>query len=432
MVMMLSFGAILTIAMVVFAGYGVLYWLFGGSRAASTSRVVETRKSSMPAWLTPVVLVGLVVLGLRAGMQFWFVTLGSVFAVVMLVKLNILSFASDSRPAASTPPPLPRDGRFQNATHHTRLQPSQAKSGFGAFAAFATAILVVGFTVFSVYIVREDRIRSPRALEMVAIDEWSGAIREAQVEMKQGMHEFKKELHLGAREIAQAAKESTRVVIKQQSPPSPVQAPTPPVVTPAIPPTQPERIDRVLGRNNVTIVETPKKSKKAPKPAPAPAPQVREPALRIDFDKSPTELADLGTDKSPNGLYIVLTDPKDPMDDYQAAFQRALALLKNHLIAKHPGLQGRQDSLNLPSFAWCEANGLIHKRSEPVENVGVLALGTNFSPKAMDLAYNYHLGCERTREAAKGYFGGLLVLGGLGLLLRIGTGIRPKAPVPSA
>jgi hypothetical protein len=433
MVMMLSFGAILTISMIVFASYGVLYWLFGGSRPASATPVVEARTSSAPTWLTPVVLVGLIIFGLKAGMQTWFVLLGSVFAVVMLVKLNVLCFTCEPR-HASTPPPLPREPRFQDATHHTRLaSTAPQKSRFGVFATVLTIAVVIGFTMFSVVVMREERIRSPRNLQMVAVNELSGAMHEVHAEIHQGMQEFNKEMQSGAREIAKAAKESARVFKMPPTQP-PVAAPTPPttvVISPAISPTQPDRIDKVLGRNGSKTAESSKKSKKSPKPAPLP--EVREPATRVDYNLSPQELADWGTEKSPNGLYIILTDPKDPMDDEQAAFQRAIALLKNHLDAKHPGVGARTEGLILPSFAWCEANGLIHKRHEPVGNgVVVKALGTNFSPKAMDLAYNYHLGCERTREAAKGYFGGLLVLGGLGLLLRIGTGIRPTAPVPSA
>ena len=47
MVMMMSFGAILTISLIVFASYGVLYWLFGGGRPASAHPVltiVPTRR----------------------------------------------------------------------------------------------------------------------------------------------------------------------------------------------------------------------------------------------------------------------------------------------------------------------------------------------------------------------------------------------------
>jgi len=86
----------------------------------------------------------------------------------------------------------------------------------------------------------------------------------------------------------------------------------------------------------------------------------------------------------------------------------------------------------MPPMSWAEANGLVYKRDARLDDgTKVLALWAYFSPKAVELAYNYHLGCVRTREAAKGYFGGLLVLGGLGLLLRIGTGVRPT-PLPKA
>jgi len=235
----------------------------------------------------------------------------------------------------------------------------------------------------------------------------------------------------GAHEIARATREAAQSVKIATVPPQQKI-----VISSAIPPTQPDRIDRVLGRPDVKVAETPNKTKKAPKPpkqpVPPPAAVVREPAIRVDYNRTKDDLADFPTDKSRDGLYIVLTNPHDQHDDYHAAFDRALVLLKNHLVARHSDADLRPNALNLPSYAWCEANGLIHERQEPVDNVRVLALGTNFSPKAMDLAYNYHLGCERTREAAKGYFGGLLVLGGLGLLLRIGTGVRPTAPIPRA
>lgn len=432
MVMMMSFGAILTISLIVFASYGVLYWLFGGGRPASATPAAEPKASSTPSWLTPVVLVGLVMFGLRSGIPFWLVLLGSVFAVVMLVKLNVLSFAEEARPAAPAPPPLPREPRFQNATHHATLAPP-GKSRLGVFTTIVTLAAVVGFTMFSVVVMREDRVHAPRNLQMVAVDEWSGAMHEVHAEIQQGMQEFNHEVQSGAREIAKAAKETTRVFKMPPTQPPSVAVPTPPrtvVISPAMPPTQPERSNQVSGRTVAKTADSSKKSKKPPKPAPLP--EVREPAVRVDYNLSPQELADWGTEKSPNGLYVILTDPRDPMDDDQAAYQRAVALLKNHLDARHPGVGVRSESLCLPSFAWCEANGLIHKRHEQVGDVRVHALGTNFSPKAMDLAYNYHLGCARTREAAKGYFGGLLVLGGLGLLLRIGTGIRPTAPVPSA
>jgi len=438
MVMMLSFGTLLTIAMVVFAGYGVLYWLFGGSRPAMVAPPVAVApRRSTPTWLTPVILIGMVVFVLRAGMPFWSVVLGSVFTVAMLVKLNVLSFTGDPTPGAPVPPPLPRDARFQNATYHPTYAPPPTKSSFGAAAAVAAILLVIGLTLVGVLVVREERVRPATELVMVAQEGWNDTMHEVHSELKQGMHELKQELKSGAHELAMAAKESVHAV--RSPPPMPVPPATainPPnqptiVINPAIPPTQPDRINKVLGRNGVTVIESSSKPKKAPKAQPKPpaVPVVREPAVRVDYDRTKEELADFPTDKSPNGVYVILTDPKDPTDDCHAAFQRALVLFKNHLMAKHSDLAYAQ-SINLPSYAWCEANGLIHERIEPLDNVKVHALGTNFSPKAMDLAYNYHLGCERTREAAKGYFGGLLVLGGLGLLLRIGTGIRPTAPIP--
>jgi len=186
MVMMLSFGAILTIAFAVFAGYGLLYWLFGANRTVSATPPAVMQRPTAPSWLTPVILIGMVVFGLKGGMPFWVVVFGSVFAIVMLVKFNVLSFASDARPAGPTPPPLPRGDRFQNATYHPTLAPPPSNSGFGAAAWVATVILVVGLSVVGVALVREERIRAPHELQMVVHEGWNDAMQEATVEIQQG------------------------------------------------------------------------------------------------------------------------------------------------------------------------------------------------------------------------------------------------------
>jgi len=313
------------------------------------------------------------------------------------------------------------------------------------------------------------RVETPAQVEMVATEGWREALHDMHAELQQGMHDLNQELKSGAHEMAQearaAAKElssATRdigrgtTLIPSSSPPDVPEAkifiqkmpaptapkaaivPLPPgtlppgsvVTSPAIPPTEPERINRVLGWQQGGKAKGGQKPKREPR-APQPPSVDRVLAARVDYNRSTDELAAYPVDRAPNGQYVLLTDPNDPMDRYQEAYQRALILLKNHLSAAHPELSGGRN-LNLPPQSWAEANGLVQQRVERLEDgQPVLALGANFSPKAVELAYNYHLGCIRTREAATGYFGGLLVLGGLGLLLRIGTGVRPS-PLPKA
>jgi hypothetical protein len=430
----MSFGGILMIAIVVFAIYGMFHMLFAGQRPVEPA---PTTTSLTPEWVTPVVLAGLTAFGFASRMPWWIVVFGSLFAVMMLVKFGVLAFGKPMQTTVPTPPPLPRDPRMQNATYHPTLPPPpRTSSGFGGAAMFATVLLVIGLAVVGVNVVRDDRVQAPRHLEVVVAESWKDAMRdgeraieEAKADMKRGMAEMKQEFRVGKKEAADAAKVVAQVF---RTPPTPPVAPPSAVVSPAIPPEARERVMKVLGQDQKK--EQPKsggKNKKPPKSPPPPAPPpVREPAVRIDHFRTPQELAELPTSESPNGVYFVLTDPKDQQDDFLAAFERAKILFKNHMKLHHSEVD--ENSLNMPTFAWFEANGLIQKRYERENNRLVLALGTNFSERATDLAYNYHLGIERTRDAAKGYFGGLLVLGGLGLLLRIGTGVRPTAPAAKA
>ena len=96
---MISSAGILTVAILALAAYGVLSWLFGANRPtpANPGSPPPLPARTAPGWLTPVVLTGCVIIGLRSGMHFWPVVLGSVFMVVMLVKLNVLSFGECQR-----------------------------------------------------------------------------------------------------------------------------------------------------------------------------------------------------------------------------------------------------------------------------------------------------------------------------------------------
>jgi len=457
MAMVLTTSAIVTIAILVFAGYGVFSWLAGGARRPATP---PAPAAGPPGWLTPVVLVGMVVFGLRGGMPWFMVVFGSVFVVVMLVKLNVLSFGETARPAAPVPPPLPRERGFPNATYHpTFAPPPRQRTGSRAAAVF-TALLLGAGLVLAIAVTRREVAAPPRNLQMVVSESWHDAMRDAHAELQQGMMELRHELSAGAHEVAQevsnAAQEVKRSmqqipplppntpparIVVQESPPKPPTgarpADLPPperAYSPAIQPAEQARINALMGRQSSgKATAFVSKAKKDPKKEPKHQPAVvnRVPAVRVDYDRTPEELASFPVSDAPNGAYILLTNPNDQRDGYVEAYQRGLKLLRNHLLASgHSDLRD-DDSLNLPSLSWAEANGMASRLVERLDDGrAVLAVGVNFSPKAVELAYNYHLGCVRTREAAKGYFGGLLCLGGLGLLLRIGTGVRPTAPIP--
>ena len=426
----LSTGAILAIGVVVFAVYGFLHLLFGGNKPVAPAAIPRTQ-SNAPEWLTPVLFAGMIVMGFRMGMPWWIVIFGSMFTIVMLVKMGALAFGKSSCSVAppSMPPPLPPADRFQNATYHPSYSPQMRKAGNGWLGVVCGIVVLVG-TVIAVSFVREDH-SSSRNLRMVAVHEFHSGMQEAKAGFEEGMQEFKREIEAGAKELEAAAKEIHRSV-KQ---PTPIPAPTPPkaLPSPAIAPTEPGRIGDVLGRGQSAKVgqSDDKKSKRGSKPKSQPQvlppPRNQIEAVMIPHTLTASDLAEWGTDKSPNARYIILSDPKDRRDEYQAMYQRSISLLKNYIAAEHPGFDTA--TFEAPPFAWAEANDLVHKRAERDGNYNVMALGLNFSPRSVDLAYNYHLGVNRTREAAKGYFGGLLLLGGLGLLLRIGTGVRPS-PMP--
>jgi len=457
MVMMLSTTAILMIAVSVFAAFGVFSWLTGGKQGPATP---PAPAAGPPGWLTPVVLVGMVVFGLRGGMPWFMVVFGSVFVVVMLVKLNVLTFGESTRSAAPAPPPLPRERGFPNATYHPTFAPPPRQRTGSRAATIFTALLLGGGLLLAIAATRMEVAAPPRNLQMVVSESWHDAMRDAHAELQHGMAQLDHELRAGAQEVSNAAEEVKRAM--QRIPPPPPNAPSativvqegapkPPAgarpadlpapgktVSPAIQVTEQSRIDALMGRSSSGKVlafssKGKKESKKEPKREPKGQPAVvnRVPAVRVDYDRTPEELASFPVSDAPNGAYILLTNPNDQRDGYVEAYQRGLKLLRNHLLASgHSDLKD-DDSLNLPPLSWAEANGLASRLVERLDDGrAVLAIGVNFSPKAVDLAYNYHLGCVRTREAAKGYFGGLLCLGGLGLLLRIGTGVRPTAPIP--
>lgn len=437
----MSIGAVLMVAAGVFAVYSLFHMLFGGGGRPIQPAATPPVRSNNPEWITPLVFVGMIVMGFNLRMPWWIVIFGSMFAVVMMVKSGLLSFGKAEEPAAPlTPPPLPRDDRFQNATYHpVYTPPPQHSSKWGWGAAFV-GVLAAGGMLVAFATTRADR--SPRHFEMVVSSDWKEAAREAQADMQHEMMHLQKEMQNVGREFAQArhevfstgdkiAKVAQHAVAaaKTSAAPPPPSSPALPK-SPAIAPSEQGRIDEVLGRttSGKVVVTKEKKSKPNSKPRPQPQPQQNLPkAVRVDHTRTVQELAEFPPTE--DGAYIMLSDPKNRNDDYVAMYDRATVLLKNHLSARHPGLDF--GDFNMPPLAWCEANDLVHKRVERLEDgVHVQALGLNYSTRSVDLAYNYHLGVERTREAAKGYFGGLLLLGGLGLLLRIGTGVRPSAPLP--
>src|SRR5215207_3268223 len=110
----MSTGAILMIGVMVFAAYGLLHMLFGGGSRRVEPAASPPVRSHNPEWITPLVFVGMIVLGFRMGMPWWIVIFGSMFAVVMLVKSGVLAFGKQAPSLPPlTPPPLPRDDRFQ-------------------------------------------------------------------------------------------------------------------------------------------------------------------------------------------------------------------------------------------------------------------------------------------------------------------------------
>jgi hypothetical protein len=435
----MSIGAVLMVAVGVFAVYSLFHMLFGGGGRPIQPAATPPVRSNNPEWITPLVFVGMIVMGFNLRMPWWIVIFGSMFAVVMMVKSGILTFGKTHESTSPlSPPPLPREDRFQNATYHPTYAPPPQRSSKWSWGAAFVGVLAAGGMLVTFATMREGR--SARNFEMVVSSDWKEAARAAQADMQHEMMHLQKEMQNVGREFAQArhevfstgdkvAKVAQQAVAaaKTGAAPPPPSSPAQPK-SPAIAPTEQGRIDEVLGRTTTAkvVVNKDKKPKSNSKPRPQPQPNLPK-AERVDFTRTPQELAEFPPTE--NGAYIMLSDPKNRADDYLAMYERATVLLKNHLSARHPGLDFAD--FNMPPLAWCEANDLVHKRVERLEDgVYVQALGLNYSTRSVDLAYNYHLGVERTREAAKGYFGGLLLLGGLGLLLRIGTGVRPSAPLP--
>jgi hypothetical protein len=123
--------------------------------------------------------------------------------------------------------------------------------------------------------------------------------------------------------------------------------------------------------------------------------------------------------------YIVAPDSTlaDSGQRQRFLVERLEKLLANHLLDKY-GLA--DDDWAMPSLTWLQNARILqggYPWSSGRENVIL-----NVAPSHIEMVYNHHLGSLRTLTLAKGYAGGVLILGGLALLLRIGTGIRPRSP----
>jgi hypothetical protein len=174
-----------------------------------------------------------------------------------------------------------------------------------------------------------------------------------------------------------------------------------------------------------------KDSQNNPKPTPptviSSAPKA---GFLVPFSKSDDELLSLRREDTPNNVFVIEGDPN--VETQSAAlpivYRRAMKVLGNHV---HERLGVESSEWIEPPINWLETRKILKFTLTQVgtetNRRSVYAAVLDVSPQSVEMVYNYHLGCMRTRNLAPVYFGGLMLLGGLGLLMRLGTGVRPSA-----
>ncbi|HVJ79743.1 MAG TPA: hypothetical protein VNC50_01635, partial [Planctomycetia bacterium] len=144
---------------------------------------------------------------------------------------------------------------------------------------------------------------------------------------------------------------------------------------------------------------------------------------RIAADTSIEELAKFPTEGVTSDRYVIEPNPKPGAGHDSSQFQlrqmesRAEVLLANHLYAKY---RVSSDDWTKPNANWLYAKGVLRHFHGPNE------LELMVTPENVEMVYNFHLGARRTQDLAAVYLGGLMLLGGVAMLLRIGTGLRAK------
>jgi hypothetical protein len=344
-------------------------------------------------------------------------------------------------PGGAAPPPLPQ--------YHYGPPPMPRRRGRGlSVAALVVGVLIgAGFLVGIVATERRartvyhERFDGPafdddefRSVAELAMQESQLGLREAKAEVSRGMAEAAQEFRNGMKQVKEAvesAKSRATVKIESTGPETVRKAPPPaPVGPPLVAPPQangkPVRVE-IPPASQPEAKRNGGRDRRTPPAAPAP-PKQREPlsGRTISPDKSIEDLAKEPTDDVTSHRYLIEANPKlgTSYDSYQAQMRqleaRAEVLLANHVYAKY---RVSAEEWTKPNSNWLYAKGVMRQLHGPDQ------LELIVTPENVEMVYNFHLGARRTMDLAAIYAGGLMLLGGTAMLLRIGTGLRAKTPI---